>query len=404
MSESHTNTETLPEREQALLDTALLESDQLLARSLHEDDQRRRRRRWWSIALIFGGVVMGTLLLALVMGWLTFGQLQTADAAKPTVENIAKAEALSAEGWLLWKKQDYFDAAKNFEQAVELNPKQANNWNGYGWALFNSGQRTKAIEAFQKCVKLEPKHPAGLNGLGQIYLAQGELTKAEKYLKKAAPQAPAAWFGLARIHLLQGDFKEAKKWAEKVVAQGSADEMARKMLVAAVAGKIDDDLRQMITPVTTYQDNSTNSEKNPQAINSSDESMEIWRKRLLATEESDRWIVGANIGQELVQIPGDFPYELLKANWKEIPTSVRKQILKGFTPGMMGNKKLHPRFFDVMHLGMTDEASVRKYAATYIEMQGLPNFQEDNEKYLAWREATGELRAKEIVKRADAAK
>jgi len=123
-----------------------------------------------------------------------------------------------------------------------------------------------------------------------------------------------------------------------------------------------------------------------------------WRERLLAVQEDDSWFVGAQIGMELVQIPGDRPYEILASNWPKIVASARKQILKGFTPGMMGNKKIHPRFFDVMHLGMADQdAGVRSYAAVYIKRQGLPNFEHDEKGYARWREQNKDRTAKEIV-------
>ena len=287
MTDKHATPETtLPEREQEILDTALLESDQLLARSLHDDDQRRRRRQLWLFSLVIGGIVMSALLIAILMGWLTFGQLQTAEAARPTVEQVAKAEAMSAEGWQLWKKQDYVDAAKNFEQSIKLNPKAANAWNGYGWALFNSGQRAKAIEAFQACVKIAPKHPAGLNGLGQVYLSQGELSKAEKYLKKAAPQAPAAWYGLARISLLNKEFKQAKTWAEKIVKQSPKDEVAQKMLVAAVTEKLDEELRRMIEPANTSKETPASKKKAEPHAEQSDSSADFKRGWIMFSKQN----------------------------------------------------------------------------------------------------------------------
>ncbi|MEM8944347.1 MAG: tetratricopeptide repeat protein [Planctomycetota bacterium] len=124
-----------------------------------------------------------------------------------------------------------------------------------------------------------------------------------------------------------------------------------------------------------------------------------WKKRLLATSENDPLHVGANIGMELVRMPGDRPYRLLKTNWKKIPASVRKQILKGFTPGMMGNQDMNDHFFDVMHLGMSDKnAGVREFAAGYLEMQGLPNYQRDLAGYKRWRAKTEKLSAKETMK------
>ena len=126
---------------------------------------------------------------------------------------------------------------------------------------------------------------------------------------------------------------------------------------------------------------------------------EDWRKRLLAVKQGDRWSVGAEIGMDLVRIPGDRPYKILAAYWNQIEPSARKQILKGFTPGMMGNKGIHERFFDVMHLGMMDKnPGVRSFAAGYIEMQGLPNFEHDAKGYRRWRKETEGLTAKEISK------
>jgi len=257
MTDKHSTYEsTLSEREQTILDTALLESDQLLARSLH-DDQRRRRRRFWLLASVFGGVVMFGFLLAFVFGMFTFTVPEVAEAKgkRPTQEAIEQAEALAAQGWQLWKKQDLLAAAEKFEESVELNPKAANAWNGYGWALFNSGQSTRALRAFEQCVKRSPKHPAGLNGLGQLYLSRGEYKQAEKYLKKSAknPQASAAWYGLTRVYLLAGEYKKALPWAKKAAAAGSSDDFAKQMLAAAKSGKLSDELRQVLEPIATWQ-------------------------------------------------------------------------------------------------------------------------------------------------------
>jgi tetratricopeptide (TPR) repeat protein len=112
---------------------------------------------------------------------------------------------------------------------------------------------------------------------------------------------------------------------------------------------------------------------------------EQWRKRLLAVKEDDSWFDGARLGMELVRISGNRSYEILSKNWQDISINARQQILKGFTPGIMGNKVLHERFFDVMNLGMTDASQeVRNFAATYLEMQGLPDSSNDPEGYVEW--------------------
>src|SRR3954468_8684936 len=57
--------------EEALLERALDDSDRLLRDSLRVDDRRRRVRRRMFVSLIGGLLVMGTVLIAVLAGWLT---------------------------------------------------------------------------------------------------------------------------------------------------------------------------------------------------------------------------------------------------------------------------------------------------------------------------------------------
>jgi len=155
---------------------------------------------------------------------------------------------LTQDGWQLWQARKLDEAAGKFRQAVKLDPKNANAWNGLGWATFNAGKAEEAEAAFQKAIALEPDHPAALNGLGQICLFQKKYAEAEKYLLQAAPKAPAAWFGLARLYLLQGKFDDAQQWAQKIVDSGQADELTAKMLQAAKDRRLSDGLRFAIEP------------------------------------------------------------------------------------------------------------------------------------------------------------
>ncbi|MCA9231862.1 MAG: tetratricopeptide repeat protein [Planctomycetales bacterium] len=240
------NKTPIPEIEQEILDTALLESDQLLARSLHDDERRRKRRRLTLLSLLLlGGVVMSAIVIGIMTGWLA---VSAPVAAQNEESQGLTADELAAQGWKLWQQQNLVEAEKMFSRAVALDARNTNAWNGLGWSQFNSGKSEQALDAFEKCVALEPRHPAALNGLGQIYLMWKDYAQAEKYLLMAAPQAPAAHYGLARVYLLTGEFKKALPWAEKTVAGNSEDKAAKQMLAAAKAGKLEDDLRKLIEP------------------------------------------------------------------------------------------------------------------------------------------------------------
>jgi serine/threonine protein kinase/Flp pilus assembly protein TadD len=162
-------------------------------------------------------------------------------------QNI-NAASLAQQGWALWQKGEMSQAVTKFEQALKLDPKNANSWNGLGWANFNSGKEAEAEKAFKRAVELSPNHPAARNGLGQILLFRRKYDEAEAQFLKAGPMAPAAWYGLAKLYLLQGKYDKAEKWAQKITDSGQADEGARQMLKAAKEKHLGDELRQIIEP------------------------------------------------------------------------------------------------------------------------------------------------------------
>src|SRR5438132_8668554 len=224
--------------EESRLDDAIRNADDLLVSSLRSEEGRRRKRRI-TLLITIGGLLMFAIALSIILAVGAGGHTAARDPGD-------KAAKLNEQGWKLWQERKLDDAADKFEEAVKLDPKFANAWNGLGWARFNNGDWDKAEEAFNKVLEIQPTHPAALNGLGQLYYARNELDKAETYLKKAAPNAPAAWWGLAKLYLLQGKWDDAQKYAEKVVAAG--DKSAQPLVDAAKAKNLPDDLRKQIAP------------------------------------------------------------------------------------------------------------------------------------------------------------
>src|SRR6476620_8673402 len=77
--------------EDALLETVLQDSDHLLRDSLREDDRRRRVRHRIVVASIFGGIlVMGTVLIAALAGWVTLFTPPPTTQAEVDRENWVK--------------------------------------------------------------------------------------------------------------------------------------------------------------------------------------------------------------------------------------------------------------------------------------------------------------------------
>src|SRR6185295_14954639 len=66
-----------------------------------------------------------------------------------------------------------------------------------------------------------------------------------------------AWWGLAKLYLLQGKFTEAEKYSQKLVDAG--DDSAKELLDAAKAKKLDDNLKNMISPAAAASQPAENS-------------------------------------------------------------------------------------------------------------------------------------------------
>lgn len=160
-------------------------------------------------------------------------------------ENRARSLRLNEEGWRLFQARHQADAEEVFAQAVELDPSNGAAWNGLGWSRFNQGKRAEAEQAFSTCIELDPNAPAALNGLGWIRFQERDYDTAEKLWLKS--NAPAGWIGLAQVYLLKEQWDEAAKWAEKCVNTG-AGEFAEKLLAAAKARELPDELKKRIEP------------------------------------------------------------------------------------------------------------------------------------------------------------
>ena len=231
----------VPKTEDARLDDAIRKADELLLASLKSEEHSRSRRRRTFTFTIVGGVIM---LAAACVILAVLAQTGTTAASSG-----ASAETLSAEGWALWQQRKLPEAEAKFHEAVKVDPKHANAWNGLGWASTNQGKQEAAEKAFKEVVKLEPAHPAALNGLGWINFSRRNYDEAEKhFLAAAANNASASWAGLAQLYLLQGKYEQALPWAILASQDPAADLTALKLVEAAKAQKLDPALRKQIEP------------------------------------------------------------------------------------------------------------------------------------------------------------
>jgi len=239
-----------PAGEESRLDEAMRRADDLLITSLRDEEARRRgrRRRVLLASAASGALIMGIIIIAILTGLLGNPGGPAGNRAAGT--GGGDADALAKQGWALWQSGDAETAQAKFAAAVELDPHNANTWNGLGWSRLRSGKHKEAEQAFAEAVKLEPEHGAALNGLGNATFQQKKYDEAEKHWLKAADTAPASWFGLARLYALQGKFDDSAKYAEKALAESPDSDEMKRVLEAAKAKKVDAGLRRLIEPAS----------------------------------------------------------------------------------------------------------------------------------------------------------
>ena len=106
------------------------------------------------------------------------------------------------------------DAAREFEQELQIDPTNADAAYELGEIRRKAGDLDKARELFELAVRSYPEFEQGLVGLGRVLVAQGKADLALPPLAKAVslnPDDDVAWFQLYQAHRALGHLEEQEK-------------------------------------------------------------------------------------------------------------------------------------------------------------------------------------------------
>jgi Flp pilus assembly protein TadD len=211
--------------EQSQLDEAMRRADELLVTSLKTDERRRKRRKI---------IVISSIGLLLLAGLAYAGLWAANEKQKPVLATIEqeKSERLSRDGWKAIHNPATANA--NFEDALKLDPHNANAWSGLGMVKLLSEDPDAAEEPFRKALEIDPENAKALDGLAATYLKQQKYDAAEKHLLEV-PQTPITIRHLVTLCWLMGDFDEAKTCAEKLPDGGPFSLIKQEAFNAAKA-------------------------------------------------------------------------------------------------------------------------------------------------------------------------
>jgi tetratricopeptide (TPR) repeat protein len=110
-------------------------------------------------------------------------------------------EIIDKAGDFLLDQNDFENALKLYETAVDRHAETAAFWSGAGYCLGRLGRKTEAVGAARRALALEPSSPVRLNDLGWALLEAQSYIEARSILEQAVALAPAD-YELPRDNLL----------------------------------------------------------------------------------------------------------------------------------------------------------------------------------------------------------
>lgn len=157
------------------------------ARTVCAECDRPLRADWQSCPYCGGdpvGEIAGTAV--------TRSRAQAASAAPEVVEEepespwaVARpaardAERFNRQGTSAYEAEEYADAVRLFQQAVDADPENAGYWTNLGVALSAAGEDVQALEAYRRATAANPQEIAAYLYMGQLYLERESYSEARE--------------------------------------------------------------------------------------------------------------------------------------------------------------------------------------------------------------------------------
>jgi serine/threonine protein kinase/tetratricopeptide (TPR) repeat protein len=125
-------------------------------------------------------------------------------------------------GTFYWGREDFDNAIKEFNRALELDPNYGEVHNYLGSTYDRMGDFSKAIEHLKKYVELNPGDANPVDSLAAGYFWMGNLDEAIATYKDALEIKPdfyMSFSGIGYIYALKEEYAEAMRWFDKYIAK-----------------------------------------------------------------------------------------------------------------------------------------------------------------------------------------
>ena len=127
---------------------------------------------------------------------------------------VARQYELNEQGIRFGKGFQIEQAIKAYREAIELDPKHAEAYNGLGYLYLHKGKPLRAEENFKKAISKNRRYPEAWINLGVVYYQKEEYAKAIKKFEKAISYAPGsseAFRLLGCAYYKEGELEKAEE-------------------------------------------------------------------------------------------------------------------------------------------------------------------------------------------------
>ncbi len=166
-------------------------------------------------------------IFAALMIYLSFGLFLPAFSIAAAPEDVMKRAKT------LFNRGRYTDAAKEYQSAVEADPRDVNARVDLGLAYYEAGKLGLALGVFEKVVELAPGDRRGYNYLGIIYMELGLYDEALATFTKLTeldPKNAEAVTDLGAAYFKKGKISESMDLFKKAISMKPYSPLARKNL------------------------------------------------------------------------------------------------------------------------------------------------------------------------------
>jgi Flp pilus assembly protein TadD len=115
---------------------------------------------------------------------------QSAPGSAPSLH--ARAQALVEEGLEAARARDFPEAARLLTRALDLDPADADAWNGLGVALIRQGEVARGVGALRRALRAQPSHPEAHRNLAVALDGQGRCREAALHYRSFLNQSDAS--------------------------------------------------------------------------------------------------------------------------------------------------------------------------------------------------------------------